>query len=290
MPSRNQIAFDRIVDIDPFVLPADFLFPSVTPENIETAAAVLTNEHVDFATGNVFLAIQSHLVHVAGKTILIDTCVGERKPRPMRKEWNDRRGTRYLSNLAAAGCKPEQIDFVMCTHLHADHVGWNTRLESGRWVPTFPRARYLMSQREIDQRAHEAQQSSAANHGSFQDSVAPLFEAALVEVKKPGDEIADGALIVDLAGHSSGQIGLKITSVARSPVLFCGDAIHSPLQVLFPDLSSKFCFDPAQAVKTRLALLEDAVGEDLQIIPSHLRGRAMRIIEEGGHFRPLIDA
>jgi len=286
---HHQIAVDRIIDIDPFALPADFLFPSVTAENLKTAAAILPAGHVDFATGDILLAIQSHLIRFAGKTILVDTCVGEHKSRPLRAEWNQRSGTRYLSNLAAAGCRPEQIDFVMCTHLHADHVGWNTRLESGRWGPTFPRARYLMSQRELDQRAHESRQSAAANHGSFQDSVAPLLDADVVDVKKPGDQINDGTMIVDLAGHSPGQIGLKIAATARSPVLFCGDAIHSPLQVLFPDLFSKFCSDPALAIETRRRLLEHLVGESVEIIPGHLRGRAMRISEKGGHFYPHID-
>jgi glyoxylase-like metal-dependent hydrolase (beta-lactamase superfamily II) len=220
---------------------------------------------------------------------LIDTCVGEHKPRPLRPDWNQRAGTRYLANLVSAGWAPEQIDIVMCTHLHADHVGWNTQLHSGRWVPTFPRARYVMSQREIDHRAQEAAQSAAANHGSFQDSVLPVIEASLVQVMGPGDAIADGASIVDLAGHGPGQIGLEVSSGAQSRVLFCGDAIHSPLQVFKPDWSSKFCFDPAQAARTRRKLLERAAGEDLKLIPGHLRAEALRIGEKNGKFQPVVE-
>jgi glyoxylase-like metal-dependent hydrolase (beta-lactamase superfamily II) len=290
MADGYQIAVDRIVDIDPFPLRADFLFPAVTPDDLKSAAAVLSDNELDFAAGNVLLAIQSHLIRIAGKTILVDTCVGEHKSRPLRPDWNERSNTRYLANLAAAGCLPDQIDFVMCTHLHADHVGWNTQLESGRWVPTFPRARYLMSQREIDQRSREARENPAANHGCFQDSVAPLLDAGLVEVKKAGDDIAGAAIIVDLPGHSPGQIGLEIKANAQSPALFCGDAIHSPLQVLFPQLSSRFCFDAEQAVKTRQRLLERAAGENLQLVPGHLRGRAMRVTERGGQFSPVVDA
>jgi glyoxylase-like metal-dependent hydrolase (beta-lactamase superfamily II) len=288
MSATNQIRIDRIVDIDPFMLQADFLFPALTTENLRAAALRLPDGHVDLATGGVSLAIQSHLIRVAGKTILIDTCVGEHKSRPLREQWHRRSGTHYLSNLAAAGCKPEDVDFVMCTHLHADHVGWNTRLEADHWVPTFPRARYLMSRREVDQRAREAQQSEAANHGSFHDSVAPLLSADVVDLREPGDGIVDGTLIVDLAGHSPGQIGLKISADSQSPVLFCGDAIHSPLQVLFPELSSRFCSDPALAVETRRRLLEQAVREGMQIIPSHLRGGALGISEEHGRFHPHI--
>jgi len=286
---QKHLAVRRIIDLDRFALPVGFLFPGASLENADASALSLADRHVEFATSEVLLAIQSHVFRFAGKTILIDTCVGEHKPRPLRPEWNERVSTRYLTNLAAAGWTPEQIDIVMCTHLHADHVGWNTRLQSGRWVPTFPRARYVMSQREIDQRAHEASQSASANHGSYQDSVVPVLEAGLVQVRGPGDEIADGAFIVDLAGHGPGQIGLEVSCGARSRVLFCGDAIHSPLQVLNSDWSSRFCFDAGQAIRTRRMLLERAAGEDLKLIPGHLRAEAMRITETNGSFRPIVE-
>jgi len=250
---------------------------------------VLGDGHLDFAAGNVLLAIQSHLVRFAGQTILIDACVGEHKKRPLRPHWNERAGTRYLANLAAAGCAPEDIDIVMCTHLHADHVGWNTRLQSGQWVPTFPNARYLMSQREIDQRAQEAGKNPQANHGSYQDSVLPILERGLAKTVQPGDAVADGAAIVDLAGHAPGQIGLDLAAGPGARVIFCGDAIHSPLQVYRPDWSSAFCFDAAHAVRTRRALLQRAAGENLLLMPAHLRGTAMRIKEKNGAFSPAIE-
>jgi glyoxylase-like metal-dependent hydrolase (beta-lactamase superfamily II) len=287
--AQGHLTVHRIVDLDRFALPVGVLFPGASLENPNSAMRSLADRHVDMATGEVLLAIQSHVFRFAGKTILIDTCVGEHKARPLRPEWNERTGTRYLANLAAAGWAPEQIDVVMCTHLHADHVGWNTRLESGRWVPTFPHAHYVMSQREIDQRALEASQSSAANHGSYQDSVVPVLEAGLVQARGPGDVIADGASIVDLAGHGPGQIGLEVSSGARSRVLFCGDAIHSPLQVLKPHWSSRFCFNPEQAARTRRKLLERAAGEDLKLIPGHLRAETMRIAEKNGNFRPIVE-
>jgi glyoxylase-like metal-dependent hydrolase (beta-lactamase superfamily II) len=290
MPAaHDDLTIRRIVDIERFALAADFLFPGASLENPDAAMLSLAGRHVDFATGEVLLAIQSHVFRFAGKTILIDTCVGEHKSRPLRPQWNQRAATRYLTDLAAAGWAPEQIDIVMCTHLHADHVGWNTQLQSGRWVPTFPRAHYVMSQREIDQRAQDAAQSPAANHGSFQDSVLPVIEAGLVQVVRPGDAIADGASIVDLAGHGPGQIGLEVSSGAHSQVLFCGDAIHSPLQVLKPDWSSRFCFDPAQAARVRQTLLERAAGGDLKLIPGHLRAGTMRIGEKNGKFQPIMD-
>ena len=279
----------RVVDLDTFSIPIGVLFPGATGEQISPAARVLANQHFDFSTEKVLLAIQSHLVCFAGKTILVDACVGEQKTRPQRPEWNERAGTHYLANLAAAGCLPEDVDFVMCTHLHADHVGWNTRLQSGRWVPTFPNARYIMSQREINQRSKEAAQSPVANHGSYQDSVLPIIEAGLTEVKQAGDLVADGAVLIDLAGHAPGQIGLDLATGAHAHVLFCGDAIHSPLQVFPPDWSSGFCFDRAHAARTRRMLLERAAGENLLLMPAHLRGSGMRIAEKKGDYVPLIE-
>jgi len=288
--SLGKTTVHRVIDLDPFAIPIADIFPGATLAQLDGAAQALAERHVDFTTGKVLLVIQSHLVRFAGKTILIDACVGEHKSRPLRPEWNLRTGTQYLANLAAAGCTPEDIDIVMCTHLHADHLGWNTRLQSGRWVPTFPNARYVMTQREIDQRAQDAAQSPQANHGSYQDSVLPVIEAGLVKVTKVGDEIADGAKIIDLAGHSPGQIGLDLAADAQSRLIFCGDAIHSPVQVFHPEWSSGFCFDPAQAVQTRRMLLERALGERLRLMPAHLRGTSMRIEEKGGGLVPVIDA
>ena len=172
--------------------------------------------------------MQSHLIRFGGKTILIDTCVGEHKPRPARPEWHQRTATSYIARLAAAGCTPDDVDMVMCTHLHADHVGWNTRLDSGRWVPTFANARYLMNQTEIDYRAKEAAARPEADHGSFKDSVLPVIERGLVKAVQAGDEIVDGGTILALPGHAPGQIGLELAAGKDERLVFCGDAIHSP--------------------------------------------------------------
>lgn len=285
----KRISIHRIVDLDLFAIPLETIFPDGRIAALNPFAEALADRHVDFAAGKVLLTIQSHLLRFGGKTVLIDTCVGEHKARPLRPEWNQRSATGYLANLAAAGCAPQDIDIVMCTHLHADHVGWNTRLEFGRWVPTFPNARYVMSQREIDQRAQEAANSPAANHGSFQDSVLPILNAGLAQVQKPGDRIVDDALIVDLAGHAPGQIGLDVAAGRDAHFLFCGDAIHSPVQVFWPDWSSGFCLDRVQAAQTRRALLRRAADEDLRLVPGHLRGMTMRVAERNGGFIPLLN-
>lgn len=280
----------RIIDIDPFTLPLSFLFPAASIEALGAAGVALDGTHIDTANALVHLAIQSHLVRFGGRTILIDACVGEHKPRRARPDWHQRGDSRYVANLARAGFAPDDIDIVMCTHLHADHVGWNTRLVSGRWVPTFANARYLMSPTEIGLRASEAAQRPEANHGSYQDSVLPVIERGLVTTVKAGDAITDGATIVSLPGHTPAQIGLELVTGAHSHLLFCGDAIHSPAQVHQPHWSSAFCFDAAQAVQTRVSLLKRAVTEDLILIPAHLRAACVRIREKNGAMFPIFDS
>jgi glyoxylase-like metal-dependent hydrolase (beta-lactamase superfamily II) len=280
----------RVIDLDPFALPLSFLFPDATMEALAPACAALAGTYVDWAHATVLLAVQSHLIRFAGKTILIDACVGEHKSRPARPEWHQRKATDYLPRLAACGCTPEDVDIVMCTHLHADHVGWNTRLDSGQWVPTFANARYLMSQTEIDYRAGEAAARPEADHGSFKDSVLPVIERGMVKTVQAGDDIVDSGRVVALPGHAPGQIGLEIEAGNGEHLLFCGDAIHSPLQVFQPDWSSAFCHDRSLAIATRRKLLERAATEGLRLVPNHLRGPSMKVREISGRFVPAFEA
>jgi glyoxylase-like metal-dependent hydrolase (beta-lactamase superfamily II) len=285
----GKASVHRVIDLDPFTLPLAFLFPGASVEALGAAANTFAGTHIDAKNGSIHLAVQSHLIRFAGKTILIDACVGEHKPRPARPDWHQRGNSPYLANLAACGCTPDDIDIVMCTHLHADHVGWNTRLVSGQWVPTFAKARYLMSQVEIDLRASETASNPQSNHGSYRDSVLPVIEQGRVDVVTAGDAIADGATILALPGHTPGQIGLEIATGSTSRVLFCGDAIHSPVQVHQPQWTSAFCHDAAQAVRTRQALLARAIAEDVLLIPAHLRAAHMRVRENNGAMVPAFD-
>lgn len=284
----GSVRVDRVIDLDPFALPFGFLFPDASIDALKPHAGLLDGAHIDMAGGHVLLAVQSHIVRFAGKTILVDTCVGEHKERPARAEWHQRLHTQYLSRLAACGCTPDDVDIVMCTHLHADHVGWNTRLENGRWVPTFPKARYMIGDTELAHWRAAVVDKPGANHGSFQDSVLPVVERGLVATTKPGDEIAEGARIIALPGHTPGQIGLEIAAGQAETVVFCGDAIHSPAQVIKPEWSSAFCSNRQAAQTTRRGLIERAVTENLRLIPAHLRTGSMRVREEKtGGFTPV---
>jgi glyoxylase-like metal-dependent hydrolase (beta-lactamase superfamily II) len=271
MREAGGATIDKIIDLDPFDLALTTFFPAASMAPLEADRDLFARDHVDYARGTVRIAIQSHVVHIGGATILVDTCVGEHKDRPQRPDWHRREGTSFLQRLAAAGCSPDDVDIVFCTHLHADHVGWNTRLESGRWTPTFPNARYLVGETELAFWEEAAARSVGINHGSFADSVLPVLEAGLIATVSADEQIVDRATVVPIPGHTAGQVGLEIAQTSGPDLLLCGDAIHSPVQITHPEWSSFLCHDPAGAEATRRSLIERAATDDLLLLPAHLR-------------------
>lgn len=278
----------RIIDLDPFRLAMNFLMPAADIEEMRPYRALLEPDHLDFSTGEVLLGLHSLVLRVGGLNVLIDTCVGEHKPRPRRTDWHQREASGYLERLAAAGLSPDDIDIVLCTHLHADHVGWNTRLENGRWVPTFPKARYLIGKAELAHwQAEELLNPGGHNHGAYADSVLPVVEAGMVETVEDGFELSDGARLIGLPGHSPGQVGLCLDCAGGRQAFFCGDVVQTPVQVLRPEWSSQFCSDKLLAEQTRVKLFDQAAETGSLVIPAHLRNAwAMRMKREGTRFRP----
>jgi len=289
MLTLGNAVIHRIVDLDPFALPLGFLFPGAELEMLRGEEAMLAPHHLDFATGNILLGVFSYLLQIGGRNILIDTCVGEHKQRPRRADWHQRTNTGFLAGLKAHGLDPQDIDAVLCTHLHADHAGWNTRLVSGRWVPTFPNARYLMGRGEAEHWAVvEQAEPGQHNHGIYADSVLPIIEAGLADYVEDGFELGPGLTIKPLPGHSPGQIGLCLCCQTGEKAFFCGDAVHSPVQVLQPDWTSAFCADKPMAIATRKQLFEAAADEGTILLPAHLRnavGMRIRRLPDG-RFRP----
>ncbi len=279
---------DRVVDMERFVLPLATLFPAAE------AAALEADRHwlePAFMRGDeIALSMHSVVLRVDGKVILVDTCVGEHKPRPRQVPWNDRSHTSYLARLATLGLAPEDVDIVFCTHLHADHVGWNTRLVDGRWVPTFPRARYLLGRGELAYWQSQVRCDPAANHGSYTDSVLPVIEAGQVDLVDADHELLRGLTVRPLPGHSPGQVGITLDR-RGSHGLLCGDAIHHPVQLVRPDWSSRFCSDGSQAHATRRLLLEEVAERGAWLVPAHFMGlTGMRIRRTRDGFRPRDEA
>ena len=187
---------------------------------------------IDPATGKLILCIQSWVVRTKHHTILVDTCVGNDKERPNHPFWNRLRGDAYMRGLAALGLTVEDIDIVMCTHMHVDHVGWNTRLENGRWVPTFPKARYVFSAEEF---AYWNTENAKATSPIFTDSVLPIVEAGRAEMVADTHAITDTIRLEPTPGHTPHHVALRVGS-GDHEALFTGDLIHSPCK-RYPEIS-----------------------------------------------------
>jgi glyoxylase-like metal-dependent hydrolase (beta-lactamase superfamily II) len=227
-------------------------FPDVTPELFDENRSWLEPWAVDPATRKLILCVQSYLVRTPRHTILVDSCVGNDKERPQRPFWHKMKGEAFMQGLAAAGVSPADIDFVMCTHLHVDHVGWNTRLENGRWVPTFPNARYLFSEREL---AHWTALHAKDPIGCIADSVLPILEAKKADLVRSDHALDDHVRLMPTPGHTPDHFAVAVGK-GRDKAVFTGDLIHSPLQARYPEISYRMDFDPKQSAATRRAFLE----------------------------------
>src|SRR5947207_3172701 len=230
---------------------AKMFFPDWQPSVVQQHKDWLLPHHYDEPTGFLKLGVHSWLLTIGGKRILIDTCVGNHKSRPHRPKWHLME-TPYLARLKAAGVEPDQVDMVMCTHLHVDHVGWNTRLENGRWVPTFPKARYLFAKGEFD---YWTEQNAKTEVPPFADSVLPVVEAKRAQIVTNDFALGDHGRILPTPGHTPGHVAFTFGK-ARDDVVIAGDLMHTPLQTHYPELSPKFDVDPKQAAVTRRSFLE----------------------------------
>ncbi|WP_425542419.1 MBL fold metallo-hydrolase [Actinoallomurus spadix] len=246
----------------------------------------LSPHFLDHETNIVNSAIQTWLLRSAGKTILVDTGVGNHKERPYAPVWSHLK-TDFLANLARAGVRPEDVDIVINTHLHIDHVGWNTYLDGRRWVPTFPNATYLMPKDDFDfwnpENGHETV-FGRGNQNVFEDSVVPVHQAGQTLLWENSHQI-DADLRLDAApGHTPGSSVLTLTS-GTDRAVFVGDMLHNPAQVLEPDSNSCFCEDPAAARATRRKVLGWAADNNALVIPAHLGGHgAAEVAREGDRF------
>jgi len=279
----GDITIQRIVEQeDPLFDPLTFL-PTVTKEQLSENRSWLEQcGAIDPKSGNLTLCIQSYVVKTPRHTILIDSCVGNEKPRPARPFWHMKTTDTYMRNFAAAGVKVEDIDFVMCTHLHVDHVGWNTRLENGRWVPTFPKARYIFSEREL---AYWTAENAKTPIECIADSVIPIIEAKRADLVKNDHALDDLVQLTPTPGHTPDHYAVCLGG--RSPrAVMSGDLIHTPLQARYPELSMRADYDQKQAAVTRRAFLEQHCDRDVLICTAHFPSPSMgRVSRWGEGFR-----
>jgi glyoxylase-like metal-dependent hydrolase (beta-lactamase superfamily II) len=231
----------------PFFKALEF-FPKLGKEALDENRSWLQPTFID-PDGGVVLCIQGFVVKTAHHNILIDSCVGNHKSRPTRPFWNMMNSDRFDKALASTGLSVNDIDYVMCTHLHGDHVGWNTKLENGRWVPTFPKARYIMAEREL---AHwtAREKENPQSVPWITDSVLPIVAAKREQIVKSDFAFSETVRLMPTPGHTIDHFSVLVGG-RGDDALITGDMIHSPIQGKYPDLGMLADYDSAQAGQTR---------------------------------------
>src|SRR5664280_1785173 len=222
----GDLTIHRIIEQETTFLPALDMLPGLTPDLLAGNKAWMREAGAIDDSGVLILCFQSYIVRTPHHTILVDSCIGNDKPRPLRPKWNMKTDDTYMRALAASGFSVGDIDFVMCTHLHVDHVGWNTRLENGRWLPTFPNARYVFGKAEFD---YWTEQHAHTPVPPFGDSVLPIVEAGRAEIVRDDFEIGDHGRIVPTPGHTRGHVAFAFGR-GKDDAVFSGDLMPSPRQ------------------------------------------------------------
>ena len=264
------------------------IFPACTDEFIERHKAWLAPYHYEPATGRILLSVHSWLLQIGGKKILIDSCCGNDKVKPGRPFWH-MLNTPYLDRLAAAGARADEIDLVMCTHLHHDHVGWNTINRDGKWVPTFPNARYVFSKPDVDyfSKIDADPKEGPAELGTFRECVVPILDAGKADIISGGvGRVNDFIEIAPAPGHAPGHVVFKLES-KRERGVFIGDVLHHLMQVHYPEWNFPKNLDAAQAVESRKRVLADLAATGALMLPGHVGAPFVgRIEKTADGYRP----
>ena len=274
----DTLRIERLVESEGPLYPLEMLLPTLDQSVLTEHHDWLAPRFFDPGTGLLVMSLHTFVIRTTHHTILVDTCIGNDKRRPDFGDWH-KQSTPYLTNLQSLGIAPEDVDFVFCTHLHVDHIGWNTKLKDGRWVPTFPKATYLFAKKEWEHWNAYADGNWTLGdpypppvqqvlRDCYQDSVLPVVEAGQSQLVDDGHSIENGIWVEAMPGHTPGNAVLNIQRDDLHAVL-SGDVIHHPLQVVYPEASSAFCFDPEQSHQTRRQFIERYADTDTLILPAH---------------------
>jgi glyoxylase-like metal-dependent hydrolase (beta-lactamase superfamily II) len=282
----------EITRVEEMVLPEPAAtFPGFDVDALAKHRNWLVPRYYDPATETFAVVIQVWIVKTPTATIVVDTGGGNDKERPASPRFHQRQAP-FLEALAKAGIAREDVDFVILTHLHVDHVGWNTMLVDGKWVPTFPNATYVMPRIEVESRdpAGAGASRPPATHGPFLDSIKPVIDAGLARLVEGNETLMEGVDLIQIPGHSPGQMAVRLRSGDEEAV-FIADVMHQPIQIYMPDLNSKYCEDQELARATRAKILAYAAETGAIILPGHFgppHGGYVEKDGEGGYrFRPL---
>ncbi|MEJ0025157.1 MAG: MBL fold metallo-hydrolase [Rhizomicrobium sp.] len=263
-----EMAVDAAVDGPiPFMLDA-------TPEALRAMPWLWPN----YVTpkGELRLSFHALLVDAPGLKLVVDTCMGNDKPR--KELGGNALHTAFLEDLTAAGFSRESVDAVVCTHLHVDHVGWNTMLEGGKWVPTFPKARYLFSKTDYD---HWIASDEDQMADIMADSVTPIVEAGLARPVALDHRISPELRLIPTTGHTPGHVSVMIESKGETAVI-TGDMIHHPCQIGQPDWSTEYDSDKKASAVTRRAVFMDWADKPILVIGTHFAAPTAGWIKRDG--------
>jgi glyoxylase-like metal-dependent hydrolase (beta-lactamase superfamily II) len=262
--------------------PPGFLFADLSAEQVRSHAWL--RPHFATAEGRLIASIHAFVVESCGRTIVVDTGVGHDKQRA-RAAWNQRQGP-FLRDFAGAGFAPERVDVVVCTHFHSDHVGWNTRLVDGRWLPTFANARYLAS--AVEHR-HLRSHDDPAERQLLADSVQPVVDAGLFDWVATDHAITGEVRLEPTPGHTPGHVSVRIRSRGAEAVI-TGDLMHHPLQCAAPNVCSRFDDDQAEALATRVRFLREQADRDVLVLGTHFAApTAGRVVADGATWRFAVE-
>jgi glyoxylase-like metal-dependent hydrolase (beta-lactamase superfamily II) len=257
-----------------------FLLPQATPDLIKPIAWL--QPHFADENGRLRMSIHTFLVETPTHRIVVDTCLGNDKENRHIPHWNNMQ-TRFLADIADAGYPRCSIDTVLCTHLHIDHVGWNTMKVDGKWIPTFPNARYLMGRME-----YEHWSTNLARQDMqyiLADSVTPVLDAGLATLVETDHRICEEISLIPTIGHTPGHVSVRISSKGEE-ALITGDFMHHPCQIAHPEWSTNADSDRDQGIRTRLDMFEKLADTPTLVIGTHFAGAtAGRIVRDGDSYR-----
>jgi glyoxylase-like metal-dependent hydrolase (beta-lactamase superfamily II) len=276
-----------VVEQEAVLFPPQICFSDYSADDLQPHAHWLCPRHVDPASGQVKMSHHAWLIEVNSKRILVDPCVGNGRSRP-EMPFYDRLDTPWLERLAELGATPESIDYVFCTHLHVDHVGWNTRLVDGRMVPTFPNARYLIPRVENAFWSLDLEGKlpgfEVFNTGIYAECVLPVIEAGQADLVGEGCRIAECLTLIDAPGHTIGHMAGVLESAGEGAV-FCGDAIHHPLEVLYPHRHT-VQHDAVRNEASVRKLLDLCATKDYWLAPQHFMApHICKVRKQDGAYR-----
>jgi glyoxylase-like metal-dependent hydrolase (beta-lactamase superfamily II) len=273
----GDVEVTRLVEVYGWADDITMLLPDATPATVQ--AYPWLQPHYATADGKMIISFQSFVMRTKDRQIMLDTCIGNDRHREFPVFTNMQ--TTFMQDLAHAGYKPEEIDTVLCTHLHFDHVGWNTQLVNGRWVPTFPNARYLFGRKEYLhwKMLYETHGYHDLNH--YDDALLPVLEAGLVDFIEPTHQICPELSLMPTPGHTPGHVSICIESKGERAII-TGDMMHHPIQFERPGDIGRFDMDQVQAAKTRVAFVDKVANSGTYVIGSHFHEPTGGIVVRDG--------